>query len=395
MSTASRSSRLARHAEPELAIVGGGIGGLTLALALERRGVACRVFEQSPGFREDGVGLQLSPNATRLLHALGIGAELRELAVRPEAIELRDWAGGRRIFRAGLGETCERRFGAPLCTVRRKALHTVLRRALTSTEVVMGARLESLEDAPQEVTLRFADGSARVASAVVGADGLHSTVRRTLARDAPGYAGKAVYRGIVAPGPHTVTDTAIRVWTGPGQHCVAYPVAADGTVSFTAVVRAPDCGGAHSPNELLDGYRGWTAQVHELFGQAQSMRRWELYDRPSIRTWVSARVALLGDAAHAMLPFLAQGANAAIEDAYVLAGCLAESSRREVAPSLQRYQALRVPRTAKLQAEARARGQGAKPAPAAAASSYLDKQEWIFGYDAELAVAPPAAADVA
>jgi salicylate hydroxylase len=121
MSSASRSKRLARHAEPELAIVGGGIGGLTLALALERRGVACCVFEQSPDFAEEGVGLQLSPNATRLLRALGVGDAVRAIAVRPQAIELLDWSGGRRIFRAPLGETCERRFGAPLCTVRRKA----------------------------------------------------------------------------------------------------------------------------------------------------------------------------------------------------------------------------------------------------------------------------------
>jgi salicylate hydroxylase len=369
MSTASRNSN-------DVAIVGGGIGGLTLALALSQRGIGCRVFEQTPDFAEEGVGLQLSPNATRLLDALGLGEAVRAVSVRPEAIELLDWAGGRRIFRVPLGQSCEHRFGAPLLTVRRKALHAALVGAIPEKSVVMGARLEALDTSHDHVTLRFADGTAHTAGVVVGADGLHSVVRHLLAGDALQYSGKAVYRGICAS-----PADGIRVWTGPGQHCVAYPVTADGTVSFTAVVAGA--------KELRASYNGWTPELHKMFDAAQSLRRWELHDRPSTRTWVSTRVALLGDAAHAMLPFLAQGANAAIEDAYVLAGCLAPSWPHEVTPALQRYQALRVPRATKLQAEARARGQHAKPRQAATTATYLDKQEWIFAYDATSSVNQP------
>ncbi len=404
-SSARLSSRSAASPGPPwVAIIGGGIGGLTTALALLSNGIPCRVFEQASDFAEEGAGIQLSPNATRLLRRLGFEGRLRQIAVRPDSLEILDGASGRRIFRVPLGDACEARFGAPLCTMRRHALHRALREATAPGTVVTGSRLTSLEMAGERVGLSFDEGAAYEADVVVGADGLRSTVRGLLDDRPPVSSGKAVFRGVVAAaaGPAPLPSPSIRVWTGPDKHCIAYPVTGDGTVSFTAVVPSGDGGGdaagsTRGLEELLGAYGGWHRDVMDLFRASRTRRRWELYDRPPIATWVSNRVALLGDAAHPMLPFLAQGANAAIEDAFILAGCLAESWPDEIRDSLHRYQALRVPRASRLQAEARARaGERPRPAgqrsPAPASGSYLDRQEWIFAYDAEGALPGPGVA---
>jgi salicylate hydroxylase len=382
-----------------VAIVGGGIGGLTLALALTQREIPFTVFEQAPSFVEEGAGLQLSPNATRLLRRLGLGEALREVAFRPRALEMLDGLTGAPIFRVRLADELERRFGAPLLTVRRQALHAALLHAISADAVVMGAAVTSVRPAPRGITVCFEDRSAYAAGVVIGADGIRSAVRRHLLSDGgPSPSGKAVYRGVIPPErrPSAAIAEAICVWTGPGRHCVAYPVTASGAVSFAAVVPATGRAGearssSHARHELLVAYQGWARELHELFAAAGTLRRWELFDLPTADRSASGRLALLGDAAHAMLPFLAQGANCAIEDAFTLAACLAGSWPDEVEASLSRYESLRLPRAARLQAEARSRaGRRAGSAPRAAfdaTSSYLSSQAWMFGYDAQRAVA--------
>ena len=377
-----------RH--PEVAIVGGGIGGLTLALALQHHGIACRVFELCADVRAEGAGIRLSPNATRLLRRLGLYERLREVAIRPAALEINDWASGRRIFRATLGDECERLFGAPLYTVLRQDLHRALGLAAASTcAIVREARVTSLEPIRGGVTVHFDGGAVRDADVVVGADGIHSTVGRLLHDRPLTFSGHAVYRG-VAPGPARAREPSITVWSGPTQHCIAYPVTAAGAVAFAAVVA---CDGPEdesgSRGDLTSAYQGWASEVHELFASAGTLRRLELWDRPPISTWVRGRIALLGDAAHPMLPFLAQGANSAIEDAFIIASCLAECWPDEVEAALQRYQALRLARACNLHKEARARAPEASRrgvSGTTARASYLDRQRWIYGYDAEQAI---------
>ncbi|ALC20218.1 salicylate 1-monooxygenase [Streptomyces pristinaespiralis ATCC 25486] len=341
---------------PRITVVGAGIGGLTLAGALAANGTDYVIHEQTRRLAEVGAGVQLSPNAVRPLLRLGLGDALREHAVRIDAMEVRGWTG-RPVARTPLGEECERMFGAPYYSIHRAHLHEALlslvdRDRLRLGELLRGAR----ETDTGGVRLTFEDGTVRDAGVVVGADGIHSTVREAFVRDEPVFAGLGIYRGLVPADrlPDAARERLVRLWLGPGGHFVCYPVAAGEYLSFAATVPmdeapAESWSAPGDPEDLRRAFGSWTGLVSDIVEATEVTHQWALHDRPPLRTWSSRRITLLGDAAHPMLPFMAQGAGQAIEDAMDLAACLTDAPEERIADSLARYEALRIPRTAEIQ----------------------------------------------
>ncbi|MGW7506353.1 FAD-dependent monooxygenase [Streptomyces massasporeus] len=344
---------------PTVAIVGAGIGGLTLAGALSASGTPYVIHEQTRELAEVGAGVQLSPNAIRPLLRLGLGPALERHAVRIDAMEVRGW-NGRPIARTPLGADCERMFAAPYLTIHRAHLHDALLSLVDRDRLGLGQKLSAARELPggAGVHLSFEDGSVREAEVVVGADGIHSTVRETLRRDEPVYSGLGIYRGLVPVEalPAEARERLVRLWLGPGGHFVAYPVASGAYLSYAATVPLPsDAPPRESwsrpgdPDELRAVFGSWTGLVADIVAAVETTHQWALHDRPPLRTWSTDRITLLGDAAHPMLPFMAQGANQAIEDAMDLAACLADAPAGAVPERLAHYEALRVPRTAEVQ----------------------------------------------
>jgi salicylate hydroxylase len=388
-----------QNGKPRIAIVGAGIAGLTTAAAMSRAGLACQVFEQAAELTEVGAGLQLAPNAVRLLRRLGLGRQLDQVAVRPESIEMRRWRDGQLIMRTPLGAECEHRFGAPYLTVHRAHLHQCLRDLLAADVVRLGRRCGGVAESPDAVELTFDGGHTVRADVVAGADGIHSIVRARLVDDRPLFSGQTIYRGLVPAArlPRLASDPRVRLWLGPEQHCVSYPVAGGEWISFGATTPADD-GRIESWSatgrvaDMIAAYEGWHPEVLELLSAADSVRRWALHDRDAIVRWSTARLTLVGDAAHPMLPFLAQGANQAIEDSVVLAECLRDAAPDSVAGALRRYEALRAPRTAEVQQRSRGNTRALHLADGGAQrdrdaalrdGSGLSTQDWLYGYDAE------------
>lgn len=347
---------MTRHA----IIVGAGIGGLTAALGLARAGFAVRVIEQAPTLAEAGAGVQLAPNATRVLRWLGVLPAVRFAAFAPEAIELRDVAGGGVTLSKALGNAAETCYGAPYLSVHRADLQrALLDAALACPHVTLSTgttcRRVDADAVPPGVTL--SDGSRITADVVIGADGIHSAVRRSLfGDDAPRFTGCVAWRGLV---PASALGVAVprpvsTVWMGPGAHFVHYYVRSGALVNYVAVTEQADWreeswsvrGDAH---ELAAAFADWPSPVPQLITAtpADDCYRWALYDRPPMPQWSRGAATLLGDACHPSLPFAAQGANMAIEDAAVLANCL--SGGAAIPAALRRYGQLRQPRTADIQ----------------------------------------------
>ncbi|GAA2113470.1 FAD-dependent monooxygenase [Streptomyces synnematoformans] len=390
-----------------VAVVGAGIAGLAFAAALRRGGADCHVYEQAEKLAEVGAGVQVAPNATRLLHRLGLRGRLRGAAVAPEAIEMRRWDDGLMLQHTPLGDRCLRRFGAPYYTVHRADLHAALLSQLPPDRLHLGARLVAVTQDEGEARLHLADGRTVAADVAVGADGIHSAVREWFVADWPRYSGQTIYRGLVPVErvPHLPAEPRVRLWFGPDQHCVCYPVSGGRLLSFGATVPAAswEVESWSARGDVLGlqaAYKGWHEDVTRLLDAAQTVSRWALHDRDSIERLSWGRVAVIGDAAHPMLPFQAQGANQAIEDAVVLARCLAgagaDAGRDRLRAALHRYERIRLPRTTRIQRQSRANADTFHLADGAAqrrrdagalAGPGLDRHQWLFGYDAEQAVA--------
>ncbi|WP_225839285.1 FAD-dependent monooxygenase [Streptomyces sp. NK08204] len=388
-----------------VAVAGAGIAGLALASALHRAGVECHLYEQAGRLAEVGAGVQLAPNATRLLRRLGLRDRLRTVAVTPQAIEMRRWDDGTLLQRTALGGSCHSRFGAPYYTVHRADLHSSLLSLVPPEQVHLDARCVAVTQDTDEARLHLSDGTTVAADLVVGADGIHSVVREQIVTDQPKYSGQTIYRGLVPAErvPHLLSEPRVQLWFGPDQHCVCYPVSAGRQVSFGATVTASDWqeeswSARGDVAELAAAYAGWHEDVARLIDAADTVSRWALHDRESIDRLSSGRVAVIGDAAHPMLPFQAQGANQAIEDAVVLAACLAHVTPARLSGALRRYEQHRLPRTARIQRQSRDNAQTFHLADGdaqrhrdttAQTSSGLDRHEWLFAYDAERAVTTP------
>ncbi|MFD0489896.1 FAD-dependent monooxygenase [Saccharopolyspora spinosporotrichia] len=382
-----------------IAVVGAGIAGLATAAALERAGLRCTVYERSQRLAAVGAGIQISPNASRLLHRVGLAERLESVAVRPEALELRRWDDGRLLGRTVLGDRCEELFGAPYYTLHRADLHSALLETVRS-DVRLGYTCEGVEELERHALLRFSEKRTETADVVVGADGIKSTVRNALLTDRPRFSGQVVYRGLVPTeavlDPHDSVPK-VTVWLGPAQHCVFYPVSGGRLVNFVATVPSEDPWQEESwmatgrVEDLRRAYTCWHRQVRQLFAEANAVTRWALHDRDLYPTWSTARLAVVGDAAHPMLPFIAQGSNQAVEDAFALAASLG-SCGGQIDAALERYQVVRVPRVAKIHRESRSSTSNFHlddgPAQQDRDVTLRDVHElhnrsWLFGHDVE------------
>jgi salicylate hydroxylase len=340
-----------------VAVIGGGIGGLSAALSLLRAGVEVAVYEQSSALGEIGAGVQVSPNASRVLHAVGLADALAATGVKPLAWHQRRWDDGRTLLRSPLAEPLEATFGFPHYQVHRADLLAALAEAVPAERIHLGRRLDGVTDHGDHAEARFVDGSRVEADAVVGADGIHSRVRHALfGPEQARFTGCAAYRGLVPAGDLADLDLEVtaQVWMGPGRHFVHYFVRRTELVNFVAVVEQDrwtreswtDRGDV---GEALAAFEGWHPQVRTILGAVEETYIWGLFDRAPLPRWTVGRVTLLGDACHPMLPFMAQGAAQAIEDGATLAACLADDGT-DVTSRLERYEALRRPRASRLQA---------------------------------------------
>ncbi len=342
-------------------LAGAGIGGLTAALALPKTS-RVTLLEQAPALQEAGAGIQLSPNATRVLEGLGLGARLASVAFEPEATEVRDAATGRLLLRQPLGETARERWGAPYLHIHRADLQGLLLEAalgMKQRELRLGARATLVHNLADAAVVEMADGGSVEADVVVGCDGLRSAVRASLwGEGRPRFTGQIAWRGVVEARrlPPGLIAPIAGVWTGPGRHFVHYYVRGGELVNFVGVVERPGRGeeswtATGYPAELAYDFAGWPDPVQAILAAVDTVWRWPLYDRPALPRWSKGHVSLLGDAAHPMLPFLAQGAAMAIEDAAALGRSFPRSPTTERA--LRLYESERRSRTARVQAASR------------------------------------------
>jgi salicylate hydroxylase len=401
----------AARVAPNIAIVGGGIGGLAAALCLQRAGIEATVYEQASALREVGAGLVVPPNMVRPLQRLGLGAALERVAVRLEAAwEFRRWQDGRVLFEQPMGEACRQLYGTDCYVAHRADLLKLLQDAVPAQQLRLDHRCIGLAARADGVQLRFArrDGAEVEcpADAVIGADGIHSAVRAAIAPAVDArFSGLCAFRCLV--GAERAPAMALRpvqtLWLGPGRHFVHYPISAGRQVNVVAIVPAGDWEQESwiAPGEVADlraAFEGWDARVLQLIDSASETMRWALVDRAPLPRWTAGPITLLGDAAHPMLPFFAQGAAQAIEDAEVLAHCLRGVERGELPAALLRYEALRRPRASRVQSMSRGREvrnhlpdgaqQAARDAELARGDPLRDSA-WLYGNAHEASSAAP------
>jgi salicylate hydroxylase len=352
---------MAKQAGPVL-IAGGGIGGLSTAIALAKHGIETCVLERSSFTEESGAGIQLGPNATRLLRSLGVLDAIEPAAFRPEAICLFDGVSGRRLATVPLRPQAETRYGAPYLTLHRADLHAGLlsvAKTLAPAELRPSFDLAQVEPGPKTIAARRIGGPGAEGSALIGADGLWSAVRKTIA---PGtrlhFSGATAYRGMLALGdlPRPFAEPVVGLWLGPKAHLVHYPVRGGDALNLVAVTEGgQEVQGWNQSSDaasVLSGFTRWCKESKSLLERVAAWRRWSLYRLPPLPYWSSGAVTLLGDAAHPVLPFLAQGAGLAIEDAVTLAENLA-AEPNDPAAAFHQYETSRRPRAARLQQQSR------------------------------------------
>jgi salicylate hydroxylase len=351
-----------------IAVVGAGIGGLTAALTLARRGHAITLIERRTGFSEIGAGLQLSPNASRILIDLGFGPALRRVVTEPERVVVRAIRSGREIGQVALGAFMRERFGAPYWVVHRADLQTILLDAVRSEpsiRLIMGRNVERVGDATDRPELTFVTGSGarETASfdAIIGADGVWSTMRQGLGDgEPPVYRGSIAWRATLERSqvPAELAGNETGLWLGSQGHVVHYPIAGGRLINIVAIEKTSEpVEGWAMPGhgkKLLAHYAAAAPALRRLLAEPPQWLRWSLFDHP-VRHLAKGRIALLGDAGHPVLPFLAQGAAMAIEDAATLAAHLG-ADNPAVPQALSAYERQRLDRTRKVQQAARQNG---------------------------------------
>lgn len=344
----------------KIVIAGGGIGGITAALCLAKHGNKVDVFEQASEFGEVGAGIQLSPNCSRVLHYLGLEEALRARGFLPEGGQFRSWRTGDIISESTHGANAVEKYGAPYYHIHRGDLLTILvEAAIKNPNIVLhlNTGVESFTDLGNAGVEVMVGGVAHKCDLLVGADGIRSIVRTGLwGEQNPQYTGNVAWRAMVPVDrlPKGLIRPMSTVWWGPHKHFVHYYVRRGEFVNCVCVVEKTgwDVESWTEPgdySELKADFAGWHSDVQQLIDQADkdSLYKWALYDRPPMSKWGKGHVTLLGDACHPTLPFMAQGAAMAIEDAAVISGCLEADDN--IATSLQRYETLRKDRTAGIQ----------------------------------------------
>jgi len=386
-------------------IAGGGIGGLASAIALRLRGWDVCVLEQAPALREIGAGLQISPNGWRVLEALGVAPLLQSTLFEPQAIEMRIGRSGAPVFRLPMRGYAQQRWGAPYIHIHRADLVAALAQRLTGLQgdaISTGHVVQGFAQTADSATLRMTDATEQTGDIVIGADGLHSVIRtQMLGPDTPRYTGNVAWRAVVpvaALGAHPPPETAC-VWVGHKRHAVTTRLRAGTVANFVGMVEtaepAPESWRATgSRADAHADFAGWAPRIATLIERAPVLHRWALFDRAPLPRWHTGRVALMGDAAHPMLPSMAQGAVQALEDAWVLAAALDRHGTPDAA--FAAYYAGRIARTARVQkgSAANARlfhhatplGRWGFYAPMAIAArlspaAFHARQDWVYRHD--------------
>lgn len=386
-------------------ISGAGIGGLTAALCFLHHGAEVTVLERAPELGEVGAGIQLPPNAMKVFQTLGFEDALVDIAFRPEALEARMGRSGLELFNIPVANAAIKRWGAPYLHIYRADYIALLHNALRAKRpdaVQLGTEIIGYEQTTNAIHAQLADGSHITGDVLIGSDGIHSRIRTTMVGDdTPVFTGNVAWRAVVPT--EKLGDLAPRptacVWMGPGKHCVTYRLRRGALINFVGVVERDDWtieswSERGTKAEALADFDGWHPTITHILNEAEELYRWALFDRAPLSKWTDGRVALMGDAAHPMLPFMAQGAAMAVEDAWTLAQQLALT---ENAPrALQDYQALRQARASHVQALSRANAKtfhkrtrlsqlgtygplwlAGKIVP----TSIHARQDWLYGHD--------------
>ncbi|MEP4197758.1 MAG: FAD-dependent monooxygenase [Aliishimia sp.] len=339
-----------------VAVIGGGIGGAAATLSLLYHGIDAHLFERGPNFSELGAGLQLSPNATRVLHQLGLERALAACAVEPRAWRQRRWCSGETLSAAPLSVHMKARYGYPYYHILRADLLSVLTQAIPPERVHLGYEMTELDQVPGGVEVNFSDGRTLKYDAVIGADGIRSRVCKSLFGDtSPRYTGCIAYRGLIDAKMIGTLNIPLetQVWLGPGKHLVTYFVQGQKLLNFVAIMdqQKADHESWVKPGDVLNlraEFMGWDPVVVNLLQAAHETVCGGIFDHHPLRRWTKGNVTLLGDACHSIVPFVAQGAGQAIEDAAVLGRCLQATDFGTLADGLATYERIRRRRTQKI-----------------------------------------------
>ena len=385
-------------------IAGGGIGGLTAALALARTGAEVTVFEKRTKPLEEGAGIQIGPNGTRILKQLGLADALREHIATPEAISVNDAPSGEQLKLLPLGHWIAQRHGSPYWVAHRADLHAVLYAAVEQHPGIQLRRGFEITRARTFNDEALAENNGEVICAgdvLIAADGLRSSLRTMHFINRPlRYSGKSAARAVVPIDqvPDGIPKNQVGIWLSPLGHVVHYPVRGGQELAVVVIKKDPDL----SEDWCTEVSASWVrisaenfpTPVRQLVGSTDSWRKWALYELRPLDTWVHGRIALLGDAAHPVLPFLAQGAVLAMEDAETLSRCLSQSGPSDVPHALRSYQNARMERSQRVQEAScrngdiyhmdgpmrQARNLTLRYAPA---SNLMAKYDWLYGWKAD------------
>ena len=340
-----------------IAIVGAGIGGLAAAATLRRAGHDVALFEQAQAFARIGAGIQQSPNAVKVLRGLGLETKLRDRAFKPNSSLNRKHDSGEITWERMLGTEVEAKFGAPYFYMHRGDLHEALAGIVPDEIVHREKKLIAIQQHEDDIRLEFADGTEASADLTIGADGVHSIVRKTLwGTEAPRFTGRVAYRTTFpAALMNGATIDGSAKWWGPDRHIVMYYVTPQrDEIYFVTSTPEPEfqveSWSAKGDLEVLrQAYKEFHPQVRTVLEACPDVHKWALFERDPMPQWRKGKITLLGDACHPMTPYMAQGAATAIEDAAVIARCLDGVRRDGVEAALQRYEDHRKPRTARIQ----------------------------------------------
>jgi salicylate hydroxylase len=311
----------------KVAIIGGGIGGLTTAISLLQAGFDVQVYEQTRLLSEVGAGINIGPNASRILIRLGLGEECAKVAYRSPFFHQRRWDDGRTLTKTPLGDTIEQEFGAPHYIFHRGELHSMLAKAVPAERVHLAHRCIGIEQGADKVQARFDNGVEIEADVLIAADGIFSAVRKALlGPERPRFACRA-YRGLIPAEKVRDIPPESTAFLGPTRHFIHYYVSGGRMLNFVGHVEQEDWISESwtEPGRVSDlraAYEGWHPQVHRVIDAVDETFIWAVLDRPPISRWTYGRVTMLGDASHPMIPFMGQGGAQAIEDAAAITACL-------------------------------------------------------------------------